>query len=187
MSQETKDDTIKDTDKKMEKTSSEENSKIANKTNLSDSSYNKGLEAAMEQIVLFEGNVKKINETVDVITFSSNLDKLKNCNESTRMTMKAMENSMRFNIIDPETLKNLNEIRETYFELNQEAMDVPNVSIVSQSILLNDIDFKMDAVIRVQNVYIETLEKELNKKEDEMRQLRAIIEEKKKKDNIMIE
>ncbi len=187
MSQETKDDTIKDSDKKMEKTSSEENSKKANQTNLSDSTYNKGLETAMEQIALFEENVKKLNEAVDIITFSSNLEKLKNCEESTRMTLKAMEGSVRFNIMDPEPLKYLNEIKETYFELNQEAMDVPNVSIVSQSLLLNDIDLKMDAVICVQNAYIENLEKELNKKEDEMRQLRAIIEEKKKKDNIMIE
>jgi len=187
MSQETKDDTINDSDKKMEKISSEENSKITNKTNLSDSSYNKGLEAAMEQIVLFEENVKKINEAVDIITFSSNLDKLKNYDESTRMTLKAMENSVRLNIMDPETLRHLNEIRETYFELNQEAMDIPNVSIVSQSALLSDIDSKMDVVIRIQNAYIEALENELNKKEDEMRQLRTIIEEKKKKDNIMIE
>jgi len=174
MNQETKEDTINDSDKKIEKTT------------LSDSSYINGLEAATEQIRLFEENVKKITEVVDGITFSSNLQKLENCEESTKMTLKAMENSARFNIINLETLNHLKEIRETYFELNQEAIDVPNVSIVSQSAILGDIDIKMDAAINVQKAYIETLENELNKKEEEMRQLRAIIDEKKRKDNIII-
>ena len=172
MNQETKEDTINESDKKMEK------------TNLSDPSYNNGLEATTEQIRLFEENVKKITEVVDGITFSSNLEKLKNCEESTKMTLKAMENSARFNIINLETLNHLKEIRETYFELNQEAIDVPNVSIVSQSALLGDMDIKMDAAINFQKAYIESLENELNKKEEEMRQLKLIIDENKRQYNV---
>ncbi len=186
MSQETKKDTVDESKENVEKSSPEEKPEITNKIIRSDASYNKGLEAAVEQIRLFEENSKKMIEVIDAVTFSSNLEKLKNYEESTRITLKAMEDSVRFNIMDSETLKHLNEIREIYFELNQEIVDVPNVSIVSQGALINDLAAKMDGAIRAQDVYIETLERELIQKESEIRQLRAIIGEKKKNDNLMV-
>jgi hypothetical protein len=186
MDQEKRDEPITDPNPNFENTNSEEKTNTPNKETLTDDSYNKGIEAIVEQIRLFEENVEKIQEVIDITTFSSNLENLKNSEESTRLTLKAIENSVRFNIKNSEIIKLLNELRETYFELNQEAVDVPNISVVSQSALLNDMDRKIDAAIGTQNKYIETLEKELIKKEDEMKQLRAIIEEKRKKDKLMI-
>jgi vacuolar-type H+-ATPase subunit I/STV1 len=185
MSQEQKKETMDESKENLEKTILEEKSEIVNKPIQREISYTKGLEAAVEQIRLFEEHAKKVTEMIDVVSFSSSLENIKKFEESTRITVKVMEDSVKINIINTETSKYLDELKEIYFELNQEIVDIPNVSIVSQGALINDMNTKMKETIRAQNAYIESLEKELTQKEDEIRQLRTLIEEKKKKDEVI--
>jgi len=185
MSQEKKEETIYESNESVKNSIPENKSEIMNKGIQLDVSYTKGLEGAIEQIRLFEENAKKVMDVIDVVSFSSHIENLKKFEESTIRTMDVMENSARFNIIDQETLKYLNELKDTYYELNQEIVDIPNVSVVSQGALIKDIDSKMEGAIKAQNAYIESLKRELIKKEEEIRQLKAIIEEKKKKDDFV--
>jgi hypothetical protein len=182
MSEEQKKETIDESKENLKESNPEKKFEITNKPIQRDVSYTKGLETAVEQIRLFEDHVKKVMETIDVVSFSSSIENLKKVEESTKETIKVIENSVRFKIINAEISKHLDELKEIYLELNQEIVDIPNVSIVSQEALINDIDTKMEGAIRTQNAYIEALEKELIQKEDEIRQLRTLIEEKKKKD-----
>jgi hypothetical protein len=185
MSQEKKEETIYESNESVKNSIPEEKSEIINKGIQLDVSYTKGLEGAIEQIRLFEENSKKVMDIIDVVSFSSHIENLKKFEESTIRTMNVMESSARFNIIDQKTLKYLNELKDIYYELNQEIVDIPNVSVVSQGALITDIDSKMEGAIKAQNAYIESLERELIKKEEEIRQLKAIIEEKKKKDDFV--
>jgi hypothetical protein len=157
MSQEKKEETIYESNESVKNSIPEEKSEIINKGIQLDVSYTKGLEGAIEQIRLFEENSKKVMDIIDVVSFSSHIENLKKFEESTIRTMNVMESSARFNIIDQKTLKYLNELKDIYYELNQEIVDIPNVSVVSQGALITDIDSKMEGAIKAQNAYIESL------------------------------
>jgi hypothetical protein len=157
--------------------------KIPNQINITEA---KGLGGALSQIKLFDENLKRTLEVIDIASFSSSIESLKKYEELTNVTMKVMDNSIKFNFVDSTVTDYLDELQNVYYDLNQEIADVPNVSILSQKALLNDIATKMEGTIRAQNAYIESLEKVLTHREAEIRQLRAAIEEKKKKDTSII-
>ena len=183
MSEEKKIEETKEDEETTETPSLEKRHDIPTKIKTSEA---KGLGGVFSQIKLFDENLKKTLEVIDVASFSSSLESLKKYEELTSVTMKVIDDSIKFNFVDSNVTDYLNELQNVYYDLNQEIADVPNVSILSQRALINDIATKMEGMIRAQNAYIDSLEKVLTHREEEIRQLRAAIEEKKKKDASMI-
>jgi DNA repair exonuclease SbcCD ATPase subunit len=107
--------------------------------------------------------------------------------ESTKMIMMAMADNMRVPIINPEILGNIDEIAKTYSELNRAVRDISDLTYIGdKEALKNIINIKMEGTMRAQNAYIEALERELREKEEVIRQLLEIIDEKKKKDDFVV-
>jgi hypothetical protein len=183
MSEEKKSEETREPEETTVTPSLEKKLKIPNQININET---KSLGGALSQIKLFDENLKKTLEVIDIASFSSSIESLKKYEELTSVTMKVIDDSVKFNFVDSNVTDYLNELQNMYYDLNQEIADVPNVSILSQKALLNDIATKMEETIRAQNAYIESLEKVLTYRESEIRQLRAAIEEKKKKDTSII-
>jgi len=186
MSQDEKEKKDNKSKKKIEKSLPEEKVEIVRMADLSAVALAKSIEAAMQQGRIFEEMSKAIGN-VGMSSIMSSLRDFKTMEESTKMIMMAMADNMRVPIINPEILGNIDEIAKTYSELNRAVRDISDLTYIGdKEALKNIINIKMEGTMRAQNAYIEALERELREKEEVIRQLLEIIDEKKKKDDFVV-
>lgn len=140
-------------------------------------SHLKELESVVNQILSFEENSRKASSVIDKKIFSGKLGSLEELEKSTRMFLKIIEESIRHKILDVDATKYLREIENGYLDLDQEMRDVSNVSIVTQGLLINDIDVRVDRLLQSEQTYIRSLEEELRVKEETIKQIRILLEQ----------
>ena len=140
-------------------------------------SHLKELEPIVNQILSFEENSRKAASVIDKKIFSGKLGSLEELEKSTRMILKIIEESIRHKILDVDATKYLREIENGYLDLDQEMRDVSNVSVVTQGLLINDIDVRVDCLLQSERTYISSLEEELRVKEETIKQIRMLLEQ----------
>jgi hypothetical protein len=139
----------------------------------------KEIDEVANQIKQFEENVTKILETMDLKYLHSDIERLGKYQNGTRTTIKIVTEAKKNNLLDTNTSENLNELKNFFYDLNQEISDVPQISIVSQKIILNDVVNKIENNAKIQDSIITALEKMITQKEETLRQLRNLIHERK--------
>lgn len=140
-------------------------------------SHLKELEPLVTQILSFEENSRKATSVIDKKIFAGKLGSLEALAKSTRMILKIIEESIRHKILDFDATKYLREIENGYLDLDQEMRDISNVSIVTQGLLINDIDVRVDSLLKSERTYISSLEEELRVKEEAIKQIRILLEQ----------
>ena len=140
-------------------------------------SHLKELEPLVTQILSFEENSCKALTVIDKKIFAGKLGSLEALEKSTRMILKIIEESIRHKILDVDATKYLREIENGYLDLDQEMRDVSNVSVVTQGLLINDIDVRVDNLLKSERSYIRSLEEELREKEETIKQIRMLLEQ----------
>jgi hypothetical protein len=139
----------------------------------------KEIDKMLKEIKQFEDNIRKINETADLRYLHSDIERLGKYQNSTQTTIKIVTEAIKNNLLDTNTSENLNELKNLFYDLNQELFDIPQISIVSQRIILNDVVNKIENNARIQDSIIIALEKMITQKEETLRQLRNLIQERK--------
>ena len=140
-------------------------------------SHLKELEPLVNQILSFEENSRKALSVIDKKIFTGKLGSLEALEKSTRMILKIIEESIRHKILDVDATKYLREIENAYLDLDQEMRDVSNVSVVTQGLLINDIDVRVDSLLKSERTYISSLEEELSEKEETIKQIRMLLKQ----------
>jgi len=140
-------------------------------------SHLKELEPLVNQILSFEENSRKALSVIDKKIFTGKLGSLEALEKSTRMILKIIEESIRHKILDVDATKYLREIENGYLDLDQEMRDVSNVSVVTQGLLINDIDVRVDRILKSERTYISSLEEELREKEETIKQIRMLLKQ----------
>jgi hypothetical protein len=139
----------------------------------------KEIDKMLKEIKQFEDNIRKIDETADLRYLHSDIERLGKYQKSTQTTIKIVTEAIKNNLLDTNTSENLKELENLFYDLNQELFDIPQISIVSQKIILNDVVNKIENNARIQDSIIAALEKMITQKEETLRQLRNLIQERK--------
>lgn len=137
----------------------------------------KELEPITNQILSFEENANKTLSVIDKKIFPGKLGSLGDLEKSSRMIVKIMEESIRHKILDVDAVKYLKAIENGYLDIDQEIRDVSNVSIITQGLLINDIDIRIDRLIQSERTYIISLEEELRVKEEAIKLVQMLLEQ----------
>ena len=114
---------------------------------------------------------------IDKKIFPGKLGYLGELEKITRTILKIMEESIRHKILDVDAVKYLKAIENGYLDLDQEVRDVATVSVVTQGLLINDIDIRVDRLLQSERTYITSLEEELRVKEETIKQVRMLLEQ----------
>jgi hypothetical protein len=173
-------DEKKDREESEEKTSEKED-KAAKTIVLSVAAYSEAAQAAMVIGRVASESVRKMIESLAMANAAAYLESYKVMQESMNNTITAMANSIKIPVMNPELIRSINDVARSYSEINS-IMGEAKPYLVRQGSL----NTKMEGTMRAQNAYIEALERELESKVEEVRELRDRLEEKKKKNELAI-